>query len=240
MKLGIALFCTGKYRMFLDEYVKSCEKYFLPNTQKTYFIFTDDPVSFENISYRYIEQKKIGWPLDTLKRYAIINQHENLFDEMDYILVTNANFVFNELTEEHEVIPLENDNWLASVDHPMYFDKEMTTELPYERNPESSAYVAFGDEKKYLQACFVLGRKQEFFQLSRYVEFESEKDLKKNFISRFWDESYINKYWLTISPRVLPPSYCYPDPRVYSINADKKIIMLEKGLYGGHDFLRSV
>jgi hypothetical protein len=239
MKLGIALFCTGKYRMFLDEYVKSCEKYFLPTVKKTYFIFTDDAVLFDNVSYEHIPLKKIGWPLDTLKRYAIINQYENLFNEMDYILVTNVNMIFADTVEEQEIFPTENDNWLASVDHPNHYDKTDYINFPYEKNPASTAYVPPEDRGKYLQACFVLGRKKEFFELAKYVEEQSEIDLQNSFIAIYWDESYINKYWVNVPPRILSPAYSLPDPRAYNFPFPPKIIQLEKGLHGGHDFLRS-
>ena len=128
-------------------------------------------------------------------------------------------------------------NWLASVDHPNHFDKTDYHNFPYEGNPASTAYVAPEDRKKYLQACFVLGRKKEFFELSKFVEEQSEIDLQNNLIGVFWDESYVNKYWLNITPKILSPAYAYPE--LYNIPFSKKIVQLEKGLYGGHSYLRS-
>ena len=84
MKIGFALFCTGKYRMFLDGYIKTCEEKFLKNSHKKYFIFTDEEVVLdEGIDYQWIPLQKMGWPYDTLRRYATINKHKEIFNDMD-------------------------------------------------------------------------------------------------------------------------------------------------------------
>ncbi len=239
MKIGFALFCTGKYRMFLDGYIKTCEEKFLKNSHKKYFIFTDEEVVLdEGIDYQWIPLQKMGWPYDTLRRYAMINKHKEVFNDMDYLLSTNVNMIFNEEVTEEELLPTEQDNWMASVHHPNWFDKEDATQFPYERNPISTAYVAPEESGRYLQACFIVGRREEFLKMSQYVEEQSELDIANhNFIAIYWDESYINKYWLSNPPRILSPSYAYPE--LYNIDAPKKVLQIEKGLHGGHSYLRS-
>jgi hypothetical protein len=236
--IGILLFCTGKYVKFLDNYITSCEKFFLPDVKKKYFIFTDNqPELPDGISYQYIQQPKLGWPYDTLKRYEIAYDQKHIFEGIDYLIMTNANFVYNETVISEEIFPTEQENWLASIDHPNWYDKNNYSEFPYEGRVQSTAYVAPEDRRKYLQACLVLGRTQEFLQLAKYVKEQSAIDLANGIIGMYWDESYINKYWLSFPPKILPPNYSYPE--TYNIPGPKKIIMLEKGLHGGHDFLRS-
>lgn len=235
---GILLFCTGKYIKFLDNYVTSCEKNFLPDVKKKYFIFTDSEVNFpETVNYQYIFQAKLGWPYDTLKRYEIVYDKKELFEGMDFLLMTNANFVYNEVVMSDEIFPNEQDNWFASIDHPNWYDKDNYRDFPYEGRQESVAYVAPEERRKYLQACLVIGRTPEFLDLAKFVKEESAKDLARGIMGMYWDESYVNKYWITKQPKVLPPNYSYPE--TYNIPGPKKIIMLEKGLHGGHDFLRS-
>jgi len=41
MKVGIVTIATGKYDIFIDGLVESCDKYFLPGLEKKYFVFTD-------------------------------------------------------------------------------------------------------------------------------------------------------------------------------------------------------
>lgn len=239
MNLGIALFCTGKYVMFLDQYIKTCEENYLPNTNKKYYIFTDSEVKLENnINYEHIFQEKLGWPLDTLKRYEIINKYKDRFSDMDYISVTNANVIFPVKVYEDEVLPTAEGGWMSTIAHPWWYDKTDNTQYPFERNPVSTAYVAPGEGQMYYQACFIVGRNQEFFKLASFVEEQSNIDMEKNFIAIYWDESYINRYWVNNPPTKLSPAYCHPDPEVYNIGLTPKIIQLEKGRYGGHGYLR--
>jgi len=239
MNLGIALFCTGKYIMFLDNYIKTCEQNYLPNTTKKYFIFTDGEFTVDSqVDYEHIYIKKIGWPLDTLKRYAILNQHKDKFIDMDYISVTNANVIFPETVLEHEVLPTEDGGWMSTIAHPWWFNKTDNTQFPFERNPASTAYVKPGEGEMYYQACFIIGRKDKFFELAKFVEEQSEIDLLKNLIAIYWDESYINKYWISNPPTKLSPAYCHPDPEIYNIGLSPKIVQLEKGRFGGHTYLR--
>ena len=41
LKIAILYICTGKYDVFWKEFYRSCEQYFLPNSNKNYFVFTD-------------------------------------------------------------------------------------------------------------------------------------------------------------------------------------------------------
>ena len=43
MKVGILYICTGKYIVFWEEFYKSCQKYFLSDSEcvKQYYVFTD-------------------------------------------------------------------------------------------------------------------------------------------------------------------------------------------------------
>lgn len=62
MEIGILYIAIGKYVAFFNDFYKTCEKYFLVDTPKTYFVFTDQPF----LEFRYKEnviicsQKKIG------------------------------------------------------------------------------------------------------------------------------------------------------------------------------------
>ena len=62
-------------------------------------------------------------------------------------------------------------------------------------------------------------------------------DLKNNVISKWHDESHLNRYFLNYPPKVLDPSYS--NPEAFYIPFSKKIIQIDKNKLGGHDFLRS-
>ena len=63
LKIAILYICTGKYDIFWQEFYQSCEKNFLLNCQKEYFVFTDaNHIYAENTaSIHKIYQKNLGW-----------------------------------------------------------------------------------------------------------------------------------------------------------------------------------
>ena len=110
MKLGIIVFCTGKYRIFLDKYITTCEEKFLPNMHKTYFIFTEDTVKFDsNISYKHIPFKKLGWPEKPVDGITIYHfDHSRIsYEKIDESRKVNPTIV----TLEYLQSLVNDDNW---------------------------------------------------------------------------------------------------------------------------------
>ena len=74
MKVGILYICTGKYIVFWEEFYKSCQKYFLSDSEcvKQYYVFTDvDKIYQEDVDvniHRFY-QEALPWPDIALKRY---------------------------------------------------------------------------------------------------------------------------------------------------------------------------
>ena len=64
-----------------------------------------------------------------------------------------------------------------------------------------------------------------------------ELDLKKSIIGKWWDESYMNKFFMKNPPKKLHPSFDYPENEKFKF--EKKIIQLDKGNSGGHSYLRN-
>jgi len=240
IKIGMIYICTGKYKIFLENYLKSCEKNFLLDCEKKYFIFCDSDideiVKKYNINYEYIFQEKLPFPFPTLKRFHMINSIKEKYKDINYIFFTNANMIFNENTLKEEILPNYEDNFLVSVEHPGYFNQNNCNNFPYERKMMSSAFIEYGYGKKYYQGCFFGGRKQEFLNMSEELEKNINYDLNNNYIAIWHDESHTNKYFLHTPPKTISPSYAYPEN--WNMNISKKIIQLDKNNYGGHDEMR--
>ena len=81
MRIAVTTIATGKYDIFIDGLVESCDKYFLPGEEKKYFIFTDS----ENIKFSEdvikVEQQKLGWPFDTMMRFHMFNSIKKQLEE---------------------------------------------------------------------------------------------------------------------------------------------------------------
>ena len=254
MRIGIIFIATGKYYIFSKGLIESFENLFLPGHEKEYFIFTDntDPdIKGDNI--HYIIKEKEEWPFDSLNRFKNIYENAGLFSDIDFIFFTNANMKALQQVNS-EILPNEDYDFSAVI-HPGYF-LDSKEQFPYERNPDSLAYIPYGEGEYYYQGCFFGGRKNKFMEMSKVLAENTKKDLDNDIIAKVIDESHMNKYLLDKKVMAISPVYSYPEqiliakqqntPSEYSncisyLELSKKdpiIIQIDKRLFGGHDFLR--
>lgn len=238
MKIGILIICTGKYSVFFKSLYESCEKHFLKNHEKTYYVFTDDEEITSNSNVVKINQNKLGWPFDTLKRFSIFNNSKELLINEDYLYFLNANMLCVQDVNE-EIIPDEKNDYLTAVQHPGFYSQENYV-FTYERNPKSNFYIPYGEGKYYFQGCFIGGRTNEFLNMSEYLDKLIDEDLSNEIIPVWWDESAMNWYFKEKNPLIIDRHYAYPENHVYSnVFIEKtKILNRDKSKFGGHGFLR--
>jgi histo-blood group ABO system transferase len=111
----------------------------------------------------------------------------------------------------------------------------------YERRPESTAYIPYGQGKMYYAGGFNGGKVENFLKMAEVIVNNVNTDFDNGIIAEWHDESHLNRYLLDTPPTVeLTPSYCYPEAvRFNSIGWDvpfePKIIALEKN----HNVIRS-
>jgi len=233
MEINILTICTGKYISFFEGFYNSCEKYFLPNYQKNYFVFTDGDL-IERGNINKIHQNKLGWPYDTMMRFKMFNQIKDQL-KGDYTYFFNINMLFVDFIND-EVIPTKDNDYLMGVNHPGFYDKPII-DFPYERNPNSNFNILFGQGSKYYQGCFNGGQTDSFMEMSAILENKIDDDLNKGIIPVWHDESALNWYYSEKNPLIVSPSYAYPESWV--IEMTKKIVQLDKSKYGGHSYLRN-
>lgn len=245
-KVAILYICTGKYIMFLNQFIESAEDYLLTNSTKEYFIFTDfkfDTNADERI--HIILQSKLGWPYDTLKRYNIFLKIEEQLKDFDYVFFYNANSFFQTFVTEEDIFPTEKDNWLTGVIHSGYYGFP-NHQLNFETNKNSTAYIDIENKLLYYyQGALFGGRVYEFLDLCKTLNSNIEKDLENNIVAIWHDESHLNNYFNTVkSPKQLHPYFSYPElapvsPLIPKPSYPIKTIQLDKNRLGGHNFLRS-
>lgn len=235
MKIAIITICTGKYTMFFQKFYESCKSNFLSNHERTFYVFTDGIIT-ESEDIVRIEQKKLGWPFDTMMRFSMFNSMTDELQKNDYIFFFNVNMVFLKQVEESEVLPDETNDYLVGVHHLAFFNKPRYT-FTYENNPISNFYIEPDAGKSYFQGCLNGGRSIEYLKMSRELEKLTYEDLKKNHIPLWHDESALNWYYSKINPKELHPHYSWHEPSGYEEGA--KILLLDKNKMGGHQFLRS-
>lgn len=198
-KIGLMVMATGKYIQFVEPLIQSADTYFCKNHEVYYFIFTDGIVP-EHPRIIRIEQKKLGWPYDTMMRFATYYKSRELLSGMDYLFATDADMEFVGEIGDEILGPL------VGTRHPGYVGNKGTPET----NPYSTAYVKPQDIQYYFCGGFYGGKTEEVLKLLRTTSENIETDLAKGYIAIWHDESHINRYFVNNRPTiVLSPSYCY-------------------------------
>jgi histo-blood group ABO system transferase len=222
-KIGLLVMATGKYTVFLDKLLQSAQTYFLPDHDRTYFVFTDGqvPTSLSNIVR--IEQKRLGWPYDTMMRFKVYYEAAANLLAMDYLFACDADMLFVD-TFGDEIL---GDR--VATRHPGFCMPHQRHD-DYEKNPLSTAYVPNEEGDYYFAGGFYGGTTSEFLTLAWVCTERIMRDLAEGIIATWHDESHLNRYFIDYPPSIiLDPSYCFPQywdlpftPRLLALHKDHK------------------
>ncbi len=204
-KVGLLIVATGKYDSFVAPLIDSARRHFCPNHEVTYYVFTDGVIP-EGTDIVRTQQERLGWPYDTLMRNSIYNSHKDLFASEDYIFALDADMLFVD-TVGDEIFGER----VATL-HPGYAITGGI--LPYEKNHKSTAYIPkkYRAGGLYFAGGFFGGSQQGFAHIIETTTERVLKDLDKDVIAIWHDESQWNRYCIDYRPNViLNPSYCYAD-----------------------------
>ena len=231
MKVAIIFIGTNKYLDFLPTYYESIEKYFLPNSEKTIFAFTDGELDDVPDNIKVYHQEHLEWPYITLKRFEIINKARADLDSMDWLVFLDADTrVVDTVTEEE----FFSDKPYFGVHHPCHALKmQPHTEYPgaFETNLNSRAGVTEDDDTSmYYQGCLWGGRVPEVLDMIDELDSRVEEDLSNDVIAVWHDESQLNKFYSEVKEDVhtLGPEYAYPEVFKQHCNFEPKIVHLAK------------
>jgi histo-blood group ABO system transferase len=220
-RVGLLVVATGKYINFVEPLVRSAEKHFCKNHEVSYFIFTDGalPVieTLRDGAMIKVEHQRSGWPYDTLLRCVAYAQHQAVFESMDYLFACDADMLFVD-TVGDEIL-----SRLVATQHPGYVGRRGT----YETNGISTACVRNHEGSCYFAGGFHGGERNAFLHLVLTMSKNIFKDLDKNFIAVWHDESHLNRYFIDNPPTlILNPSYCYPES--WRLPYHKRLLALDK------------
>ncbi len=208
--IGLCIMATGKYIQFVEPLIESARKYFVLNHTITFFVFTDGDFK-ESKNVMRMEQKKLGWPYDTMMRFAVYFKHHKLLSKMDYLFSCDADMLFVDY-EGNEILGRR-----VATQHPGHNGKYAIfagpKTLSYDNNPISTAYIAPHEGTHYFAGGFYGGTVKEFFRMAKKIIKNIEKDLaNNNYIARHHDESHLNRYFIDHPPLIiLDRSSCYPE-----------------------------
>ncbi len=218
--IGLLIVATGKYIQFVPPLLKSADEHFCVDHEVTYFVFTDQPIDFEDQVKRSIiriEHKRIGWPYDTLMRIPAYLKNRDAYKDCDYLFALDADMLFVD-TVGSEIL-----GELVATQHPGFIGRRGT----YETRRISKACVAPHEGKQYFAGGFNGGSKDACLKMYETITKNIQTDLNKKFIAVWHDESHVNRYFIDHEPTVmLDPSYCYPENT--KINYSPKLVALDK------------
>lgn len=217
-KVGLLIIATNKYTQFLQPLIESADKYFLPEQEVTYFIFSNEDVNLNtkrNTINTFVEHKE--WPWMTLGRYQIFSDNSDVLSNMDYLYYCDVDmrfvdFVGGEILSDR-----------VATQHPGYYERRGTPET----NSESLACVYPHEDMQYFAGGFNGGSSTEYLKMASQISNNINIDYSKGIIAVWHDESHMNRYFIDNKPtKILSPSYCYGESM--NIPFEKKLLALDK------------
>jgi histo-blood group ABO system transferase len=224
LEIGLCVMATGRYNTYAERFIESCRQYFFKDHNVTYFVFADGEIQ-EADDVVKVYQKRLGWPYDTMMRFHTYEQHKELYEKLDYLFASDADMLF--------VAPVGEEMLgdLVGTQHPGFVSQRGS----YETNPKSTACVRKNEGKIYFAGGFYGGKKESVIKLRQQTIRNVDRDLKRNFIAVWHDESHLNRYFIDHPPSVvLSPAYCYPES--WNIPYPKKLLALDKN----HESMRKL
>ncbi|MEW6688188.1 MAG: hypothetical protein AB1452_03745 [Pseudomonadota bacterium] len=216
LKIGLLTIATGRYLELLEALAASARRFFFARHDVTHFVFSD-AAAIDPHAVR-ISVAHEDWPLVTLKRYHYFAQHAERLCGMDYLFYVDCDMRFVAPCGE-EILPGISER-LVGVEHPGYYRRprwfgarlfQRRPRYPFERNPRSLACVDDPSYRLYCAGGFNGGHADSFLTMSRSLRDAVEHDLARGIVAVWHDESHLNRYFYVQKPKVLPPSYCYPE-----------------------------
>ena len=224
-KIAILYICIGRYSIFWKDFYFSCEKYFIPDAEKYYFVFTDAPEiesEKENVRIRRIYQENLGWPNNTLMRYGMFSKIIDHLKYFCYIFFFNADLLFLKTIHSIDFLPRLKEN-LVAVIHPGFFNKK-SKKFPLEDSYASKAFVLHGSSKYYFAGGLNGGRTEHFIGAILKMKDDIDFDRKNGITAKWHDESHWNKYVISRTDvKILHPGYLYPEAGMIPFDKIKMI-----------------
>ncbi|XP_059209351.1 globoside alpha-1,3-N-acetylgalactosaminyltransferase 1-like [Centropristis striata] len=214
-RVAVVVFAVGKYTRFLKGFLESGEKFFLVDFRVTYYVFTDNEQDVPKIKLG--EGRKISvitvpsasrWQDVVLGRmkWATITIDKQIRNEADYLYMMDIDSVFRNR------FGAESLSQLSAVLHRGYSQNTKRDLFPYERRPQSTAFIPYGEGDYYYTAAVWGGYLEDMYKLVNYCYMQSLVDADNKIEAVWQEESHLNKYLLHNKPtKVLSPEYLWSD-----------------------------
>nr|XP_046271866.1 globoside alpha-1,3-N-acetylgalactosaminyltransferase 1-like isoform X3 [Scatophagus argus] len=202
------------YIMFLKNFLETAEQHFFVGFNVHIYVFTDRPGEVPQVKMAAGRQLTVRsvpssnrWQEISAGRMEIIQVliEEELRNHVDYIFCLDVDCQF------HGQWGTESLGNLLTVIHPGYYLDDRS-KFPYERRPQSRAYIASGEGDFYYCAAVFGGLIEEVHLLTKTCRANFEADAKEGIEAAWQDESHLNRYmWINKPTKLLSPEYLWQD-----------------------------
>ena len=243
--LDIVSIATNGYTKYWHDMIKSFQDNNKVFQNVVAHIITDDPkfvtdYASKNSEIRFVvhQIESMPWPLPTLMRYTYISKITKFLVSENFLYI-DSDMKFHPGFELEMETALRR-NQINLVIHPGYWRsnnlKSIKTELPsvkfvisdlyrklrlgglgaWEVRRKSTAFVSRKNRRIYVCGGVWFGKRDLIVKMINTLKFETEVDLRNGIISKWHDESHLNKWFATNGANLLDPSFCF-DPRLSNL-----------------------
>lgn len=147
-----------------------------------------------------------GWPHGSASRYQVALDNEDRL-RGEWIFQIDADMrIYGHVGRE---ILSGSTIGLTVTTHPGFPPDADPNTAPFERRPESRAYVPLGSGGTYHPGAFVGGTREAFLRMCETTMAWYADDLERGIEAAWYEESYLNKYLIGTPPAlVLDGRYC--------------------------------
>ena len=155
MKVAIVFIGTSKYLNFLPRWYENCEKFFLPDVEKKYLVFTDGEIPEAPDNAVIYSQEHLDWPFITLYRFKMLNKAFADLEDCDWLVFLDADMLVVDTVNVSDIID-ESKKYIG-VHHPCHYLKMTPHDSgtgAFDTTKLSNASFTEGDDiSVYFQGC---------------------------------------------------------------------------------------
>ena len=215
LRIGFVTYATGPYCAFVEDLWASLRARAFVGHEVHLFFFTDranDPSFLNDPRVHKRQQRRLGWPFDSLGRHFLYLAASDWFEGMDYLISVDADSILQGTLTETAL-----GDRIATIQAWQYGHPQRGWTLERRRTVMGMAYSSgfVAEATCYFTGNLFGGSREGFLQLLREVVNLARADLYA-FPRRFalWhDESYLNAALFARAPSVIwGPNFMYPEP----------------------------
>ena len=217
LRIGFVTYATGPYGSFVEGLWASLRARAFVGHEVHLFFFTDradEPTFLDDPRVHKRQQKRLGWPFDSLGRHFLYLAAADWFDGMDFLISVDADTILSGTISDsalgERIATVQS--WLfGRPQHDWTLDRRKTVMgAPY-----SAAFATDAVATCYFTGNLFGGSRVGFMQMLQEVVNLARADLSAfpRRVALWHDESYLNAALFARAPTVIwGPNFMYPEP----------------------------